>query len=324
MKISIKHKKLAIGILIVALIVISELIAKFYLGLGDPPLMMSDPDIEYLYQPLQDGCQLHNRYIYNAYSMRSEQFSIKKTDVNEVRILVFGDSVINGGNLTDQNELATEIIRRRLTEKLNKPVVVGNISAGSWGPGNYLAYAKKYGLFDADIIVVILSSHDYADNPTFEPIVGINPMFPDKKPFLAITEAIVRYLPRYLPSNKSIKTKKEPNPEDIKLATDAIRSLADLSQEHGAVFLIALYPEKDEIQGDAKIGKRVFFELATEIKIQTIDLFDAFQTAIEAGEEPYRDNIHPNANGQRLIADSLFPVIFKILENKSNQESICE
>ena len=121
--------------LLVALLVLliaAELFARFYLGLGDPPLSMADPEIEYLFKPDQTCYPFHKRVHYNAWSMRSEDFPRHKSQPDELRVMVFGDSVVNGGSLTDHADLATTILQRRLSEDLGRPVVVGNISAGSW------------------------------------------------------------------------------------------------------------------------------------------------------------------------------------------------
>ena len=59
--------------------------------------------------------------------MRSAEFPKHKQDPRKLRILVLGDSIINGGTLTDQDDLATELLRRDLIERLGRPVVVGNI-----------------------------------------------------------------------------------------------------------------------------------------------------------------------------------------------------
>src|SRR5206468_1208991 len=143
--------------------------------------------------PDQDCRRLGHRIKYNHYSMRSDDFPEHKTDRNELRALVVGDSVINGGVPTDQSELATEILKRRLAEDLKRPVVVGNISASSWGPPNELAYLKRYGLFDADVLVIVVSSHDYVDVPTFVPVVDVDRSFPGHKPVSALWEGIDRY-----------------------------------------------------------------------------------------------------------------------------------
>ena len=83
-------------------------------------------------------------------------------------------------------------LKRDLTAKLNRSVVVGNISAGSWGPPNLYAYVNQHGLFDADFIIIVLGSEDYADALTFAPL-GYDK--PTRKPMLALEEVMVRYVP---------------------------------------------------------------------------------------------------------------------------------
>ena len=109
-----------------------------------------------------------------------------------------GDSIVYGGVRIDQEEIDTEILTRDLQHDLARPVVVGNASAKSWGPPNELAYLKRYGTLDADVVILELSSHDYADSPTFVPVVGISADYPDKKPPLALVDLFETYLlPRY-------------------------------------------------------------------------------------------------------------------------------
>ena len=110
----------------------AELVARFGLGLGTPPLSQPHPHIEYLFQPDQDVSRFGNRVLINAYAMRTPDFAeVKPAD--EFRVMIFGDSVLNGGNLTDHAALATTLLSERLAEQRGQPVVVGNISAGSWG-----------------------------------------------------------------------------------------------------------------------------------------------------------------------------------------------
>src|SRR5680860_1531138 len=137
-----------------------ELFSRFYLGLGDPPLFIQHPAIEYMYKPNQDVYRFGNHFIVNQFGMRSHPFTVSK-EGNEFRVMVFGDSVLNGGNLTDHDDLATSILESKFTKAGHENVVVGNISAGSWGPGNWLAYAREYGFFDTDIVAIVVSSHDY-------------------------------------------------------------------------------------------------------------------------------------------------------------------
>ena len=66
--------------------------------------------------------------------------------------------------------MATTRLENKLAESLDRPVLVANIAAGSWGPPNILAYLRRFSFFDADVVVIVLNSPDYADAPTFEPL----------------------------------------------------------------------------------------------------------------------------------------------------------
>lgn len=61
-------------------------------------------------------------------------------------VLGLGDSVINGGVLTDQDSLATTRLSELLSKLIRKKVQVLNVSAGSWGPDNCEAYLNRYPL----------------------------------------------------------------------------------------------------------------------------------------------------------------------------------
>jgi lysophospholipase L1-like esterase len=292
-----------------------ELFARYYLGLGTPPLSVADPQIEYLFMPDQDVTRFGNHFFTNHYGMRSNAFPVKR-EAHELRVMVFGDSVLNGGNLTDQADLATSILKNNLTELTANNVVVGNISAGSWGPGNWLAYVNKYGLFDADIVVLVISSHDYADNPTFEPLNSNT--HPTERPLSALTEGITRYLPRYLPkfaSSKSVKETDhfvEPPTEQVAKGLEDLENFLELVKNSAKYIIVFQHWERDEINiGKAKSGNEKIRDLCGSMGVSQIQLEPYFRQSIENGTNPYRDNIHLNQIGQQLIAKA-------ILENLPN------
>src|SRR3954462_12635056 len=68
------------AILLLAMLIGGEVFARFYLGLGDPPLLMSYPQIEYLFKPNGTYRRFGNHIHYNAYSMRSDDFPAHKID----------------------------------------------------------------------------------------------------------------------------------------------------------------------------------------------------------------------------------------------------
>lgn len=292
-------------IVIVAL-VSAELFCRYRLGLGDPPLMMSDPQIEYLYQPSKSYHRFGNTVAFNRWSMRSADFPERKADPNELRILIIGDSIVNGGALTDQRDIATEIIRSDLATRIKRPVVVGNIAAGSWGPPNMLAYVKKFGFFDADVVIIVLSSHDWNDVPTFGPL-GADA--PTRKPLLALQEAVERYLPRYLPGSAapaaSQPTESAPDDPAVIKSLEAVTELVHLALQSGAKVAVAEHLERDETMDHLKPGHDPIANAAKSAGASVIQLGPSFAQARQSGKRPYRDEIHPNEVGQRIIAQVL-------------------
>jgi lysophospholipase L1-like esterase len=314
-------------VIFILLVTGAELFARYKLGLGDPPLSMPDPQIEYLYQPSKTYHRFGNTVAFNQWSMRSDDFSQHKSDPNELRILLLGDSVINGGAQTDQRDIASEIIRRELPPRIaNRSIVVGNASAGSWGPPNLLAYVKKFGFFEADIVIIVLSSHDWSEVPAFGDDLGVDA--PTRKPVLALQEAITRYLPRYLPgqSEQRKEAPPEPAPDDpqVQQTLAALRELIALASASGAKVAIAQHLERNESIDNPKPGHAAIAQIArgaaagdagaggTDLSI--IQLGPSFEQArrqLQAGDGaahvggPYRDHIHPNQLGQRIIAQTL-------------------
>jgi hypothetical protein len=303
-------------------LVAAELFLRIRYGLGDPPLSMADPEIEYLFKPSQEVRRLGNRIHYNAYSMRADDFPQHKSDPRELRVLAIGDSVINGGAQTDQANLATSILQRTLTERLGRPVIFGNVSASSWGPINELAYAKKYGLFDADVLLIVVSSHDYADVPTPEPEVGVQLGLPDHKPLLALQEVIVRYLwPRItgMTADASFPDPRPPKQKDVDSSLKALRELIELGHARGARVVVAQHWDQGEQSGKPLLpGHEMIRALASEAGATVVQLGPAFRAERLAGREPMRDVIHPNTDGQRVIAESLVDVMARELSGVSS------
>src|SRR5260221_9591151 len=130
---------LRITLALVLSLIAGELFARYYLGLGDPALSQADPEIEYLFKPDQDCHPLGNHVKYNHYSMRSDNFPLHKTDPTELRVIVVGDSVVNGGSLTHQSKLAASLMHAKLSSDPTRPAVVSNISAGPSWPRNETA-----------------------------------------------------------------------------------------------------------------------------------------------------------------------------------------
>jgi hypothetical protein len=300
-----------------SLVAVTEVACRLVLGLGDPPLSISDPEIEYLFKPSSTYHRFGHLVRYNAFSMRSEDFPARKADPSELRVLVIGDSVVNGGVQTDQSELATSLLQAGLARRFERTVHVGNISAGSWGPPNQLAYMKRFGWFDADVTVLVFSSHDSADAPTFEPVVGVSPDFPDRKPLLAMTEAVMRYLPRYLPREATAAPPPPPTEADLRWCLDSVCELVRSGRAAGSEVFVALYLDRMEAStGRLEAGHDLLAARAEACGAKVVELGPLFQEALRRGEDPYRDSIHPNARGQRLIVQAIEPLVVPAISER--------
>jgi sulfur relay (sulfurtransferase) complex TusBCD TusD component (DsrE family) len=304
-------RNVLLTVIVITIIVFAEIFCRIILGLGDPPIYITDKSVEYLLKPNQSLKRFGNHVFVNNWGMRSVNFSQKKQNSNEVRVLFFGDSVINGGSETDQSLLATTLLQQRLQTLTSKPVIVGNVSAGSWGPGNWLAYARRYGFFDADIIVLIVNSGDFADNPTFEHLESTHPT---QKPMMALQEATFRYLPRYIPSysKQAVEPKVQISQEAIAQGYSDLRTFLSLAKTGRRKVMMFHHPDKPELLANKfSQGHNEMRELAAELNITFFDLmprYSKFGTAI------YRDGIHPNPKGQKVLSDAFYDALIPILD----------
>jgi len=101
------------------------------LGLGRSPLSHADPDYGYAFNPNQNLRRFGNRVCYNEHGLRSEPLPRAKPR-DEFRVLCVGDSVTNGGVLTDQVDTYPCLLEALLKRRgLNGRVL--NASAGGLG-----------------------------------------------------------------------------------------------------------------------------------------------------------------------------------------------
>lgn len=317
-------RTLVVAATLFGLVVSGEVAARLVLGLGDPPLFVDDAQLEYRHKPGHYR-RFGNEIFFNDNSMRSGPVTARKRNPAEYRVLVLGDSVVNGGAVLDDQQLSTTLLGRQLTRELARPVYVGNVSAGSWGPTNQAAYLEKYGWFDADLLVLVESAHDVRDASTFDHVVGVGLSYPSKKPWSALAEGYQRYWPgqfvRFVPD--VLRAREEPAalvppaPEspsaklqrrrDEASCRLAFLEMARGARHRGTPILVALFGEKDRLQDRNDPDYRELEAIALEMKAQVLDLRPAFRRALQNGVALFRDGdvLHPSATGHLLIAEQL-------------------
>jgi hypothetical protein len=289
----------------VLLLLAAELVLRFYYGFCDAVLIKEDLAFEYIAQPDQSRFRFRKQIKYNEFSMRSD--SVKKSSF---KILGFGDSVINGGTLTDQDSLATTKLSKSLSTLMDQDVQVLNVSAGSWGPDNCAAYLNKYGDFNAKLILLVVSSHDAYDNMNFEKIVGVNPNFPDKQYKLALCELFGRYiLPKFIKSDNAgeLGINKQTASSGF---NSGFQKIYDHAQQRNIPMIIYLHPERSEVA--AKKYNAQGEEIIKFAKSNAIFLEKELDLGIT--EDDYRDDIHLNDAGQRRMFNNLHEQIKEMVE----------
>ena len=299
-----------ITIVLVCMIVAIELILRFVFGFCDTVLFREDTDYEYIAQPNQNRYRFRKHINYNAHSMRSEEI-----DSTAVILLGLGDSVINGGGLTDQSELATTILSDSLSKLKGKQVQFLNVSAGSWGPDNCYAYIKKHGFFKAKEIWLFVSSHDAYDNMEFSGVVGKHPSYPKEQYSFALLELCDRYLmPRlekkWKKSGKEVSREKELGINKKKIDSEfnqGFQKLYKLANEHKIPLHIYLHAEINELERRAynEQGQKIL-EFAKNNNIPVLKDLEK-----DLKKEDFRDEIHLSPKGQLKLAKNVLESMTK-------------
>lgn len=287
---------LAIALFSIALILL-ELALRILFGFGDPLLYVGDAEIGYLLAPNQSVKRFGNRIEINEYSMRSPKFTLKP-EIGTKRVLMIGDSIINGGWWTDQKDTVSEMIARSNLEVLNA-------SANSWSPRNELAYLKRFGTFHADVIVLVINTDDLFGTPPSALGVGRNRNYPDRKPPSAIWEVVDRYL---LPASElpaELKKIQAEGGDRVGINLDAIRQIRAIANQNGAKFVLTITPLLRELTVGSRdyelTARQRLTELTQTEQIQFIDFLNIFKSSDP--QTLYRDHIHLSPSGNRILSD---------------------
>jgi hypothetical protein len=164
----------AVGILAFVMLLAgsSELILRS-MGFGNPVVYRVDPLVGYYPAPNQDVHRYGGNIHINAFGMRSRNIAAEKP-AGTFRILMLGDSTLYGGSYLDQNQTYASRLEELLNQKLsalpNSPRQVEVLSMGvnGWGPQHELAYLQEFGLFHADLVMVMGPPAD-----AYRPLFGI-------------------------------------------------------------------------------------------------------------------------------------------------------
>lgn len=301
-------------IFIVLLVLILETALRLKFGLGNPVLSQTDSATGYRFQPNQNITRFGHKIFYNQYSQRSDRLT-SENPKNTLRILMVGDSVLNGGTLTDQQQTISEQLEAQI-KKTGINAEVLNASAGSWGIGNQLGYLQKFGTFASDLLILQIGTHDLIQPTSVGDRVGIDPNYPDRKPFLAIQEMFSRYLlPQF-----SLRLHLQPAYPEIPLTLTPEEQFQEnlllldriLKRDRALPIIVLFTPNRIDVlpNADLPVYKTEFLQFLKTRHISFIDTHaDWSQYPATTTESYFRDVVHLTPAGNSAIAKLLFEQI---------------
>jgi hypothetical protein len=193
-----------------------------------------------------------------------------------------------------------------LNREERQDVQVLNISYGSWGPDNCFAFMQAHGDFDADMIVLVVSSHDAYDNMTFEKVIDLLPSYPSRQYTLAMYELWDRYL---LPHLLNIRKEEKDPMKNGEIFNPGFQCFCDYTKKKNIPLCIYLHPSRTELANrkyDNQGNEIVRFCTENEVPLLCGLAYEE--------DSGYRDNIHLNERGQRILATTLQPEIERLLK----------
>ncbi|MBD2102073.1 SGNH/GDSL hydrolase family protein [Leptolyngbya sp. FACHB-261] len=274
------------------------------LGLGNPLIYLADEKIGYLLAPNQKVKRSGARIEINQYSMRGGPISPSKP-AGTLRLLMLGDSIINGNWWTDQPNILSELLRTQLQPLTAQPVEVLNASANSWGPRNELAYLQRFGTFEADMLILVINTDDLFGIQPSPLIVGNDRNYPARRPPAAVAELWSRYLLKPKAKVDLSLLYKEPG-DRVGFNLSAIEAIV---QQAPANFLLVMTPLLREL---GQPGPRDYELKARERLAELVDMlgisFLDFLPIFNSEPEPnrlYRDHIHLSPLGNQQLINYL-------------------
>lgn len=308
-------------VVVIAAAIIAEVVCRFGLGLGDPPLVVRDPHCGYRFAPSQTVTRFGNTISYDQRSRRGRSHEVDSE--RTIEVLLVGDSVLNGGALTDDADTADSLLNGLGFTVDGKRAVFRNLSAGSWAPPQQLAYLKAYGVGEAQAIILVLSSHDALSRHT-----GPEAPFPSRKPWLAAEEFVWRYVfqqRRHLfdasqgweASAAAIPTEIAASPNSSAISCWCLAQICDYCAERKLPLAAVLWPSRIEATANKWDPTcKSITDVLTRNQIQWIDLLPTVRDQPDFAASIYRDDIHPTIAGQRVVAGGSLRATLRLFNSR--------
>jgi hypothetical protein len=278
------------------LIVLVEIVAQV-IGLGDPPLVELDDEIEYMLVPDKKYVRFGNSIEINSHRMRSASFKLQKSP-GEFRLLLFGDSVVYGNHGIDQDDtIASNLEKLIVRDDDHLTVSVGSVAASSWGPPNILAFVKRFGTFNGDVAVLVLSFHDIADVPTFSKDIIPYRAAESISASHDLLQVLIERVTRLTAERKTVPFEKKRT-----ASLEALDDLISILKNNFSTVLFLYHPNRSQILSCENDVKKSYEGLSKSHGINFNSLCKAYTDAESKGINVFSDDIHLSREGTRVVS----------------------
>jgi lysophospholipase L1-like esterase len=291
-----------------------------------------DPDLGYRLRPNIDTQARGVHVVTNEYGLRGPSFR-RTPAAGTHRLLALGDSVAFGFRL-EQPDTFPVRLEEELEHRDGGAWEVINAGVEGYNTRNELAFLRSSLLdFQPDTIVLVFNLNDYDYGPVMGPlgVLTLDQSQRVRSDSLSIQSEfflLLRWLvatqgkvwtgdspptpspgdqqafdpfDRYVSALRK-QYYRDPNDERWPAMVEALRAMAELCRKRGIRLLVAIVPDGDQIGVAAPdlTPQHKLLELCTQLGLDCLDLQPSFTAA---GAEPlYLDIMHPNAEGQRIMA----------------------
>lgn len=278
------------------------------------PVLYERTDFGYRIKPEQNLAILGKRSFYNSIGLRSGEVSLRPT-AGVTRILCVGDSITNGGARADQAETYPYLLAS-LCGMAGKGVEVLNISASGWALENELKWLERFGILGSHWVIQQVATHDLHQDFASNDVVESNANFPSANPVTAIGY----FFARFVKPKINRLSANDPGVDAVSRASeDLARSLAHLdailavARTGGARLMVVLVeqPERYEPRDDyARSAKMALNAWARTNAVPLVLTAERLSKGV-GHEKNFRDVIHPNEKGNRVLAECVFEALRK-------------
>lgn len=296
------------------------------MGFGHPVLYRVDPQVGYYPAPHQDVHRYGGEIHINVFGMRSREVAARKPAAT-FRILMLGDSTLYGGSYIDQSAIYATRLERGLNRQASglpgapQRVEVLSMGVNAWGPQHELAYVKKFGFFQSDLVMVMGPAAD-----AYRPRYGLEnlPFFTEnQQPRFAWQEFWLHLRWEFKARSEGTEERGAGAPSEADVMSAGVAAwleIADLAKAEGARIDFELLPNEAEVVGGRadESTQRVLDALLPALATRGIPSAYPLQ-ALRAGlvvKKFYHDGAHLDVGGHGVYASYLRGRVLQVMSTE--------